>query len=113
MQTYNTLTEAVIAAINELKSAGTLSAYQVTTLIRQKCNQDEWEVLDCVARPNSGAIKFWINHDDVRRAINELYANNELDTLGFVGRQPVSLPNGGVYLEYSASIARHFNGSFR
>lgn len=36
--TFNTLTEAVVAAINELKAAGKLSAYQVTQLIRQKTN---------------------------------------------------------------------------
>ena len=101
MKTYNTLMEAVVAAINELKSAGTLSAYQVTTLIRQKCNQDEWEVSDCVSRPNNANIKFWINHDDVRRAINELYANNELDALGFTGRN-----FNGTYLEYSFDTAQ-------
>lgn len=97
--TFNTLTEAVVAAINELKAAGKLSAYQVTQLIRQKTNQDEWEVADCVARPNNANIKFWINHDDVRRIINEMYANNELDILGFTGRQ-----YNGQFLEYSFDV---------
>lgn len=99
MNTYNNLTEAVVAAINELKSAGSLSAYQVTTLIRQKTNQDEWAVTGCEARQNQANIKFWINHDDVRRTINDLYANNELDALGFTGRQ-----FNGTYMEYSFDV---------
>lgn len=97
--TFNTLTEAVVAAINELKVAGKLSAHQVTQLIRQKTNQDEWEVNDCVARPNNANIKFWINHDDVRRVVNEMYANNELDALGFTGRQ-----YNGQFLEYTFNV---------
>jgi hypothetical protein len=97
--TYNNLTEAVVAAINELKAAGSLSAYQVTQLIRQKTNQDEWTVVGCEARPNQQNIKFWINHDDVRRTVNELYANNELDALGFTGRQ-----FNGSYMEYSFDV---------
>jgi hypothetical protein len=96
MNTYNNLTEAVIAAINELKAADTLSAHQITQLIRQKTNQDEWVVVGSEARPNQQNIKYWINHDDVRRILNELYANNELDALGFTGRQ-----FNGTYMEYT------------
>jgi hypothetical protein len=99
MNTYNNLTEAVVAAITEIKSAGSLSAHQVTTLIRQKTNQDEWAVAGSEARPNQQNIKYWINHDDVRRALNELYANNELDALGFTGRQ-----FNGSYMEYSFDV---------
>jgi hypothetical protein len=85
-QTYNTIKDAVIAAIETLRSSGSFSAHQVSQLIRTQCNTDQWEVLDCVARPNNQNIKFWINHDDVRRTINEMYANCELDNLGFIDR---------------------------
>ena len=95
MQTYNTLKEAVLAAITELRNTGSLSAYQVTQFIREQTNNDKWEVTSCIARPNGQNIKFWINHDDVRREINELYANHELDSLGFVNRN-----YNGTYLVY-------------
>ena len=82
-----TLKEAVIAAINELKAAGNLSAYQITQLIRSKVNASEWAVTDCLAsQPNNANITYWINHGDVRRIVNEMYSNNELDSLGFTGR---------------------------
>ena len=103
MQTYNTLKEAVVAAINEIKVNGTLSNYQVTQLIRNKTNQGEWEVLDSVARPNNANIKFWINRDDVRRIVNDMYANHELDALGFTGRV-----DNGKYLEYRFDVNAPF-----
>ena len=96
MQTFNTLTEAVIAAINQIKYRGIISAHNITTTIRTNCNNNEWDIPSCVARPNALGIKYWINHDDVRRVIADLYVNRTLDTLGFVGRV-----FNGTFFEYS------------
>ena len=96
MNTYNTLKEAVVASINSLKSNGTLSAYQITQHIRQATNDGLMEILGCVAKPNNANIKYWINHDDVRRIVNDMYASAELDALGFGSRN-----YNGNYLEYT------------
>jgi hypothetical protein len=102
MNTFNTLKEAVIAAILEQTAANgaVLSLHQITVFIRERTNTGEWEVLDCVARPNNQNIKFWINHDEVRRIVNDMYANQELDALGFTDRS-----YNGTYMEYSFGCA--------
>jgi hypothetical protein len=98
MKIFNTLTEAVIAAINQIKYRGVISAHNVTTAIRINCNNNEWAIPSCTARPNAQGIQYWINHDDVRRVIRDLYVSRELDTLGFIGRV-----NNGTFFEYSFS----------
>jgi len=98
MNTYQKLSEAVVAAITELKSAGVLSRYQVTKLIREKTNRNEWEVSEC-ATQGGGNIKFWISRDAVRTAMDELYNDGELAALGFTGTN-----DNGTYLEYKFDV---------
>ena len=89
------LEEAVATAVNELKSKGMFSAYDITTFIRNKSNAGEIDLPGLEARPNNQNIKFWINHEDVKSLLNELFASGELENLGLTDRT-----FNGTYLEY-------------
>ena len=77
-----TLTEAVVNAVNELKSKGSFSAYDVTTAVRAAANAGEIELPGLEANTNQSGIKYWVNHEDVKREIDALLNNGELANLG-------------------------------
>ena len=77
-----TLTEAVVNAVNELKSKGSFSAYDVTTAVRAAANAGEIELPGLEANTNQSGIKYWVNNEDVKREIDALLNNGELANLG-------------------------------
>lgn len=77
-----TLTEAVVNAVNELKSKGSFSAYDVTTAVRAAANGGEIALPGMEAKANQSGIAFWVNHEDVKRVIDTLLNNGELANLG-------------------------------
>ena len=77
-----TLSEAVVNAVNELKSKGSFSAYDVTTAVRAAANAGEIELSGLEANTNQSGIKYWVNHEDVKREIDALLNNGELANLG-------------------------------
>lgn len=90
-----TIPQAVVSAINTLRENGKLSAYEVTTFIRNKANVGDWQFPGLDADKNALNIKYRIDHDVVRQIVHNLYENGDLDELGLVDRT-----NNGQYFEY-------------
>ncbi len=83
-QTNLTLTEAVVQAVNELKANGKFSAHDVTNTIRESVNAGEYALPGLEARPGTagGTIKYWVEHEAVKTAIDALITNGEMRNLG-------------------------------
>jgi hypothetical protein len=95
-----TLKEAVIDAINDLKSNGSMSAHDITTAIREAANAGEIALPGLEAtQPNSSNIKYWVNHADVKAVIDGLLNDGTLANLGMTN---VNYSGGFRVFEFSA-----------
>jgi hypothetical protein len=79
-----TIGEAVIEAVNELKVKGSFSAHDVTSTVREAVNAGEFILPGFEATPNQSGIKYWINHEDVKAALDSLLNDGTLNNLGLV-----------------------------
>jgi hypothetical protein len=79
-----TLREAVVNAVNELKTDGNFSAHDITMAIRAAANGGEIALpgLENRNAASQSGIKYWVNHEDVKRVIDALLNDGTLNNLG-------------------------------
>lgn len=78
-----TLKEAVLDAVKELKtSKGSFSAHDVTTSVRDAANSGEISLPGLESRGTNQAIKYWVNHEDVKQVVDALVNDGTLANLG-------------------------------
>ena len=76
-----TLKEAVLDAINTLKSTGTFSAHDVTEQVRQSVNDGEY-TLPGLEAPVGSAFKYNVSHESVKEVIDSVLNDGTLANLG-------------------------------
>ena len=77
-----TLKEAVIEAVNTLKSNGSFSAHDITAAVREAVNEGEY-ALPGLENPNPSAnVKYLVNHEDVKSVLNLLENDGTLANAG-------------------------------
>ena len=76
-----TLKEAVLDAINTLKSKGTFSAHDVTAQVRQSVNDGEYTLPGLEAAAGS-AFAYNVSHDSVKEVIDSVLNDGTLANLG-------------------------------
>ncbi len=76
-----TLKEAVLDAINTLKSKGTFSAHDVTAQVRKSANDNEY-TLPGLEAPAGSAFKYNVAHDSVKEVIDSVLNDGTLANLG-------------------------------
>lgn len=75
-----TLQEAVIDAVNDLKSNGSFSAHDVTTAVRESVNAGDYALPGYES--TNPAFKYDVQHDAVKDVIQQLVTNGTMATLG-------------------------------
>jgi|SRR5579862_4516722 len=100
-KTAYTLKEAVLDAVNTLKSNGSFSAHDVTTQVRQSVNDGEY-ILPGLEAASGSAFKFNVVHDDVKAVIDGLLNDGTLQNLGLTG-----VNYGGAFrtFEFGSAVA--------
>jgi hypothetical protein len=78
-----TLKDAVLDAVNSLKSNGTFSAHDVTTTIRNAVNDGEY-ILPGLEAASGSAFKYNVDHDAVKQVIDSVLNDGTLANLGLV-----------------------------
>ena len=90
MQTVNTpvtatpqytLKDAVLDAVNQLKSNGSLTAYDVTKEVRESANNGDY-ALPGLEAPVGSSYKYNVSHESVKSVINSLLNDGTLTLLG-------------------------------
>ena len=76
-----TLKEAVLDAINTLKSKGTFSAHDVTAQVRQSVNDGEY-ILPGLEAAAGSAFAYNVSHDSVKEVIDSVLNDGTLANLG-------------------------------
>lgn len=90
-----TLNEAVLAQVENLIPDGSFSAHDVTSAVRAAANAGTITLPGLEARPNDEGIKYWVNHEDVKRVIAGLVADGTMANLGMT-----NVDNSGTYRLY-------------
>ena len=80
-KTVYTLKEAVVDAVNTLKSNGSFTAHDVTSQIRQSVNDGEY-ILPGLETPAGSAFAYNVKHDSVKEVIDSLLNDGTLQNLG-------------------------------
>lgn len=70
------LREAIISTVDEFEYD--FSIYDITSVIREKCNNQELKIPECEVYSNP-LFNYQIEHSDVKRIFYELISSGELD----------------------------------
>lgn len=99
--TAYTLKEAVVDAVNTLKSKGSFSAHDVTSQVRQSVNAGEYTLPGLEAASGS-SFKYNVNHDDVKQVVDSLLNDGTLQNLGLTN---VNYSGSFRVFEFGSAVA--------
>jgi len=99
VKTAYTLKEAVLDAVNTLKSKGTFSAHDVTTQVRQSVNDGEY-ILPGLEAAAGSAFAYNVSHESIKEVIDSVLNDGTLANLGLT-----NVNYDGAYRTFEFSTA--------